>query len=448
MFYQENQSISKNKSPYSCLYSYCFKTEALKNQNIMNTNTETNAVFDINKIREDFPLLTQIVNGKPLVYLDNAATTQKPKVVLDALNNYYLTTNANIHRGAHYLASKGTQEYEATRETVRQFLNAASTEEVVFVRGVTEAINLVASTFGRQQLQAGDEVIISTMEHHSNIVPWQLLCEEKGAHLKIIPITDEGELIIDEYEKLLNEKTKIVSIVHASNSLGTVNPVKEMIAMAHKVGAKVLVDGAQASVHLNIDVQDLNADFYAFSGHKVYAPTGIGALYGKKELLEAMPPYHGGGEMIKDVTFEKTTFNDLPHKFEAGTPNIADGIAFKQALDYIATIGKAKIAQYEEDLLQYASAQLQEIEGLKIIGTAANKVSVISFIVEGVHHNDIGILLDTEGIAIRTGHHCTQPLMNRFNILGTSRVSFAMYNTKHEVDTLIKGLHKALKMLR
>jgi cysteine desulfurase/selenocysteine lyase len=424
------------------------ETRVSKDEHIMSTNIETNAAFDINKIREDFPLLTQMVNGKPLVYFDNAATSQKPKVVLDALNNYYLTTNANIHRGAHYLASKGTQEYEDSREAIRQFLNAASTEEVIFVRGVTEAINLVASTFGRQQVQAGDEVIISTMEHHSNIVPWQLLCEEKGAKLKVIPITDEGELIIEEYEKLLTEKTKIVSIVHASNSLGTVNPVKEMIAMAHKVGAKVLVDGAQASVHLDIDVQDLDADFYAFSGHKVYAPTGIGALYGKKELLEAMPPYHGGGEMIKDVTFEKTTFNDLPHKFEAGTPNIGDGIAFKHALDYIASIGKSTIAQYEDELLKYASAKLQEIDGLKIIGNAAHKVSVISFIVEGVHHNDIGILLDTEGIAIRTGHHCTQPLMQRFDILGTSRVSFAMYNTKDEVDTLIKGMHKALKMLR
>lgn len=415
---------------------------------IMDTNTETNAVFDIDKIRKDFPLLTQIVNGKPLVYFDNAATSQKPKVVLDALNEYYATTNANIHRGAHYLASKGTQEYEDAREAIRQFLNAGSVEEVIFVRGVTEAINLVASTLGRQQVQAGDEVIISTMEHHSNIVPWQLLCEEKGATLKVIPITDEGELIIEAYEKLLNEKTKIVSIVHASNALGTVNPVKEMIAMAHKVGAKVLVDGAQASVHLDIDVQDLDADFYAFSGHKVYAPTGIGALYGKKDILEAMPPYHGGGEMIKDVTFEKTTYNDLPHKFEAGTPNIADGIAFKYALDYITGIGKAKIAEYEEELLTYATQQLEKIDGLKIVGTAKNKVSVISFIIEGVHHNDIGILLDTEGIAVRTGHHCTQPLMNRFDILGTTRVSFAMYNTKEEVDKLIAGLHKALKMLR
>ena len=414
----------------------------------MNTNTETNTIFDINKIRADFPLLTQEVNGKPLVYLDNAATSQKPKVVLDALNDYYLTTNANIHRGAHYLASKGTQEYEDSREAIRQFLNASSIEEVIFVRGVTEGINLVASTFGRQNVQAGDEVIISTMEHHSNIVPWQLLCEEKGAKLKVIPITDEGELILEEYEKLLNERTKLVSIVHASNSLGTVNPVKEMIAMAHKVGAKVLVDGAQASVHLNIDVQDLDADFYVFSGHKVYAPTGIGALYGKKDILNAMPPYHGGGEMIKEVTFEKTTYNVLPHKFEAGTPNIADGIAFKHALDYIAGIGKEKVAQYEDELLQYATQQLQTIDGLQIIGTAKNKVSVISFIVEGVHHGDIGILLDTNGIAIRTGHHCTQPLMQRFGIQGTSRVSFAMYNTKEEVDVLIEGMNKALKMLR
>ncbi|OJJ17638.1 cysteine sulfinate desulfinase [marine bacterium AO1-C] len=414
----------------------------------MNTSTETNTIFDINKIRADFPLLTQEVNGKPLVYFDNAATSQKPKIVLDALSNYYHTTNANIHRGAHYLASKGTQEYEDSREAIRQFLNASSIEEVIFVRGVTEAINLVTSTFGRQNVKEGDEVIISTMEHHSNIVPWQLLCEEKGATLKVIPITDEGELVLEEYEKLLSERTKIVSIVHASNSLGTVNPIKEMIAMAHKVGAKVLVDGAQASVHLNIDVQDLDADFYAFSGHKVYAPTGIGALYGKKDILNAMPPYHGGGEMIKEVTFEKTTYNSLPHKFEAGTPNIADGIAFKHALDYVAGIGKEKIAQYEDELLQYATQQLQEVDGLRIIGTAQNKVSVISFIVEGVHHGDIGILLDTHGIAIRTGHHCTQPLMQRFGIGGTSRVSFAMYNTKDEVDTLINSLNKVLKMLR
>lgn len=414
----------------------------------MNTSTETNSSFDINKIRADFPLLTQVVNGKPLIYFDNAATSQKPKVVLDALNDYYRTTNANIHRGAHYLASKGTQEYEDAREAIRQFLNASSTEEVIFVRGVTEAVNLVASTYGRQNVQAGDEVIISTMEHHSNIVPWQLLCEEKGATLKVIPISDEGELIMEEYEKLLSEKTKLVSIVHASNALGTVNPVKEMIALAHKVGAKILVDGAQAAVHLDIDVQDLDADFYAFSGHKVYAPTGIGALYGKKEILDAMPPYHGGGEMIKEVTFEKTTYNSLPHKYEAGTPNIADGIAFKYALDYLAAIGKSTIAQYEEELLQYATQQLTEVEGLCIIGTAKNKVSVISFIVDGVHHNDIGILLDTHGIAIRTGHHCTQPLMNRLGISGTSRVSFAMYNTKEEVDMLVTSLNKALKMLR
>ncbi len=414
----------------------------------MNTSTETNTIFDINEIRADFPLLTQEVNGKPLVYFDNAATSQKPKVVLDALNGYYTTTNANIHRGAHYLASKGTQEYEDTREAIRQFLNASSTEEIIFVRGVTEGINLVASTFGRQNLKEGDEVIISTMEHHSNIVPWQMLCEEKGAVLKVIPITDEGELVLEAYEKLLSERTKIVSIVHASNSLGTVNPVKEMIAMAHKVGAKVLVDGAQASVHLNIDVQDLDADFYVFSGHKVYAPTGIGALYGKKDILNAMPPYHGGGEMIKEVTFEKTTYNSLPYKYEAGTPNIADGIAFKSALDYIAGFGKESIAQYEEELLQYATAQLQEVQGLRIIGTAPNKVSVISFVVEGVHHGDIGILLDTHGIAVRTGHHCTQPLMQRFGIAGTSRVSFAMYNTKEEVDVLIDSLNKVLKMLR
>ena len=411
-------------------------------------NTETTTQFDINKIRADFPILDQEVNGKPLIYLDNAATSQKPKAVIEALDTYYLKNNANIHRGAHYLAAKSTGDYEDTREAIRAFLNAEFVEEIIFTRGVTEGVNLVASSWGRQNLREGDEIILSTMEHHSNIVPWQLIAEEKGAQIKVIPITDSGELIMEEYRKLLSDKTKIVSVVYASNSLGTINPVKEIIDLAHEQGAVVMIDGAQASVHLDVDVQALDCDFYAFSGHKVYAPTGIGALYGKKELLEAMPPYHGGGEMIKDVSFTKTTFNAIPHKFEAGTPNIADAIAFKNALDYMAEMGKADIAAHEHMLLEYATEKLLEIPGLKIIGTAPEKVSLVSFIIDGVHHGDLGTLLDMNGIAVRTGHHCTQPLMDRFGIPGTTRASFAMYNTMEEIDILVEGIHKAMKMLR
>lgn len=411
-------------------------------------NKETQEVYDVYKIRKDFPILHQEVNGKPLIYLDNAATSQKPQAVVDALDIYYGKNNANIHRGAHYLAAKSTGDYEDTREAIRQFLNAQHIEEIIFTRGVTEGINLIASSWGRANLQAGDEIILSTMEHHSNIVPWQLIAEEKGAKIKVIPVTDSGDLIMEAYAKLLSEKTKIVSIVHVSNALGTINPVKQIIDLAHEVGAKVVIDGAQASVHLDIDVQALDCDFYVFSGHKVYAPTGIGALYGKKALLEAMPPYHGGGEMIKEVTFEKTTFNELPHKFEAGTPNIADAIAFKNALDYVNQIGKSKIAQYENELLAYATERLLEIEGLEIVGTAKDKVSVISFNIAGTHHSDVGTLLDMNGIAVRTGHHCTQPLMNRFGISGTTRASFAMYNTQEEIDALVNGLQKVVKMLR
>jgi cysteine desulfurase/selenocysteine lyase len=402
---------------------------------------------EIAEIRTDFPILQEKVNGKTLVYLDNAATSQKPKAVIEALSGYYEHSNANIHRGAHYLAAKATGEYEATREAIRAFIQAQSTEEIIFTRGVTEGVNLVASTWGRQNIQAGDEIILSEMEHHSNIVPWQILAGEKGAKIRVIPITDSGELILEEYEKLLTERTKIVSIVHASNALGTVNPVRKMIEMAHRVGAKVFIDGAQSTVHYEIDVQDLDCDFFAFSGHKVYAPTGIGALYGKKSLLDAMPPYHGGGEMIKDVSFEHTTYNDLPHKFEAGTPNIADVIAFKAAIDYILQIGKPRIAHHEANLLRYATDALSSISGLKIIGTAAEKVSVISFVIAGLHHSDIGTILDLNGIAIRTGHHCTQPLMRRLGISGTSRASFALYNTLDEVDALVAGIHKAKKML-
>ncbi len=404
-------------------------------------------MLDIQKIRADFPILDEKINGKDLVYFDNAATTQKPLPVLEALANYYGHYNANIHRGIHHLAEKATSAFEASRKTIQRFLNARYVEEIIFTYGTTDGINLVAQTYGRQFLKAGDEIIISTMEHHSNIVPWQMLCEQNGCVLKVIPINDNGELILDEYEKLLSEKTKFVSVVHVSNALGTINPVKFIIEKAHEVGAKVLIDGAQATSHLNIDVQDLDVDFYVFSAHKLYGPTGMGALYGKKELLEAMPPYRGGGEMIKEVTFEKTTYNELPYKFEAGTPNIADVIAVKTAIEYLEELGRENVAAYENELLAYATEQLSKIEGLKIIGQAKEKVSVISFIIEGIHPQDIGVILDQQGIAVRTGHHCTQPLMKRFGIPGTSRASFAVYNTKEEIDKLVKGIEKVKKMV-
>lgn len=403
--------------------------------------------LDLQTIRSQFPILSRTVKGKPLVYLDNAATSQKPQCVIDALSDYYGRYNANIHRGIHTLAEEATLAYEATRFAVKEFIGAASAEEIIFSRGTTEGINLVAYTWGRQHIQAGDEILISGMEHHSNIVPWQILCQEKNAVLKVIPVTDEGELAMEVYKSLLSDKTKLVSIVQVSNSLGTVNPVKEMIDAAHAVGAKVLIDGAQSAVHLDIDVQAMDCDFFSFSGHKVYAPTGIGVLYGKKELLESMPVFHGGGEMIKEVTFEKTTYNDLPYKYEAGTPNIADTIALKTALDYLKNIGKAAIRKYENELLTYATGELENIPGLRIIGKAREKVSLVSFIVEGIHPQDIGILLDNLGIAVRTGHHCTQPLMKRFGIPGTVRASFALYNTKEEIDILIAGMHKSIKML-
>jgi cysteine desulfurase / selenocysteine lyase len=407
----------------------------------------TTTDFDVIDIRRDFPILNQTVHGKPLVYFDNAATTQKPASVIEALTQYYQEFNANIHRGIHSLAEKATAEYEATRDAVQAFIHVAHREEIVFTRGTTEGINLVAQTFGRQTLKPGDEVIISAMEHHSNIVPWQMICEQTGAALKVIPISDRGEILLDEYEKLLSEKTKIVAVVYVSNSLGTINPVREMTEMAHRHGAKVLIDGAQASVHLDVDVQALDCDFYVFSSHKAYGPTGIGVLYGKRALLESMPPYQGGGEMIKDVSFEKTTYNELPYKFEAGTPNIGDTVAFKAALDYVNAIGKPAIAEHEHELLLYATEAMTQIEGLRIVGQAADKISVVSFLIDGIHHQDIGIILDTQGIAIRTGHHCTQPLMNRFGIPGTSRASFAMYNTKEEIDVLVRGLHKVKKMM-
>ena len=403
--------------------------------------------LDITSIRNDFPILNEIVNGKQLVYFDNAATTQKPRLVLDALSGYYEHYNANIHRGIHHLAEKATAAFEESRRSMQRFVNSPLSEQIIFTYGTTDSINLVAQTYGRKFLKEGDEIIISTMEHHSNIVPWQMLCEEKGCIIKVIPINEDGELLMDEFEKMLSEKTKFVSVVHVSNALGTINPVKEIIAKAHAVGAKVLVDGAQASSHLTIDVQDLDCDFYSLSLHKIYGPTGMGVLYGKKELLDAMPPYRGGGEMIKEVTFEKTTYNELPYKFEAGTPNIADVVASKFALDYVESLGKENIAGHEHELLQHATNALKEIDGLKIIGNAKEKVSVVSFVIDRVHHQDIGVLLDQQGIAVRTGHHCTQPLMQRFGITGTTRASFAVYNTIEEVDRFVTGLRKVVKML-
>lgn len=403
--------------------------------------------WDIDAIRQQFPILNREVKGRPLIYFDNAATSQKPQSVIDALVNYYTKYNANVHRGIHTLAEEATLAMEKSRDAAREFINAPSREQVIFTKGTTEGINLVAGTWGRQNIKAGDEIIISTLEHHSNIVPWQILCEEKGAMLKVIPINDKGELLMAEYEKLLSPKTKLVAVNHASNALGTINPVKEIIELAHKVGAVVLIDGAQSSVHLNIDVQEMDCDFFALSSHKMYGPTGVGVLYGRKELLETMPPYQGGGEMIKEVTFEKTTYNDLPYKYEAGTPNIADIIAFKAAIDFINKSGKFKIKKYEDELLGYGTEQLKRVRGLKIVGEAKEKVSVISFVVEGLHPQDLGILLDNRGIAVRTGHHCTQPLMDCFRIPGTVRASFGMYNTKGEIDELVVGLQKAIKML-
>lgn len=404
-------------------------------------------ILDIARIRQDFPVLNQDVNGRPLVYFDNAATNQKPMPVLDALTRYYEGYNANIHRGIHSLAEKATAAFEASRRAIQTFLNAKHWEEIIFTYGTTDSINLVAQSYGRHFLKAGDEIVISTMEHHSNIVPWQMLCEERGCILRIIPIDDNGELVIDEYEKLLSERTKIVSVVHVSNSLGTINPVKTIIDAAHAVGAVVLIDGAQATSHLDIDVQALDADFYVFSAHKLYGPTGMGVLYGKKALLDAMPPYRGGGEMIKEVTFAKTTYNELPYKFEAGTPNIADVVAVKTALEYVENLGKTNIAAHEHDLLEYATEALDQIDGLKIIGRAKDKIGVVSFVLDGIHHEDTGYILDQQGIAVRTGHHCCQPLMQRLGIAGTTRASFAVYNTRDEIDKLVAGLLRVKKMM-
>jgi cysteine desulfurase / selenocysteine lyase len=404
--------------------------------------------LDIIAIRQEFPVLNRKVKGRPLIYLDNAATTQKPQVVIDALTYYYNHLNANIHRGIHTLAEEATAAFEETRDAVKDFIGAGSREEIIFTKGTTEGINLIAYSWGRKNIREGDEIIISNMEHHSNIVPWQLLCEEKGAILKVIPINDAGELELDEYEKLLSSKTKLVSIVHVSNALGTINPVKHMIARAHAVGAVFMVDGAQSTVHLDIDVTDMDCDFFAFSAHKLYGPTGVGVLYGKKAILEAMPPFQGGGEMIKEVTLTKTVFNDLPYKFEAGTPNVADVIAFKSAIQFIRFYGKEKIRKHENELLDYSQEELEKIPGLRIVGTAKEKVSVVSFIVEGAHPQDIGILLDNRGIAVRTGHHCAQPLMDRFCISGTTRASFALYNSAFEIDELVNALSKVVKILK
>ena len=413
----------------------------------METLSTISPLFDVDSIREFFPILNRELNDKLLVYFDNAATSQKPQVVIDALVDYYSNYNANIHRGIHTLAEEATAAYESTRVTVRKFINASFPEEIIFTRGATEGINLVACTYGRKNINAGDEIIISGMEHHSNIVPWQILCEEKKAVLKIIPVTDEGELDIDAYKNLLSSKTKLVSVVHVSNSLGTINPVKEIIDAAHNAGAVVMIDGAQSTVHLDINVQQLNCDFFAFSGHKVYGPTGVGVLYGKKEILESMPVFMGGGEMIKEVTFEKTIYANLPYKYEAGTPNIADTVALKSALDFMNETGKDAIRKHENELLKYATTQLEALPGLRIIGKAKEKISVVSFVIKNIHPQDIGVLLDNQGIAVRTGHHCTQPLMDRFGIPGTVRASFAMYNTKEEIDRLVIGLQKTIKML-
>ncbi len=404
--------------------------------------------IDIEQIRKSFPILQEKINGKPLIYLDNAATTQKPGVVIKAVSDYYSNTNANIHRGIHSLAEKATAAFEATRTSLQIFLGAAEREEIIFTKGTTESINLIASTYGRANINKGDEIIISQLEHHSNIVPWQLLAEEKGAIVKVIPINEVGELDMIAFDQLLSPKTKIVAVNYASNALGTINPIKEITDKTHQVGGIVVIDGAQSTSHITINVEELDIDFYTLSAHKMYGPTGVGALYGKRALLEAMPPYQGGGEMIKEVSFEGTTFADLPYKFEAGTPNIADVVAFKAAIDFVNEIGREAILQHEVELLEYATQQLEQIEGLTIIGRAKEKVGVASFVIDGVHHQDLAILLDQEGIAVRTGHHCTQPLMHCLNILGTTRASFAVYNTKQEIDAFITALHKALKMLR
>ncbi len=403
-------------------------------------------MYEINKIREDFPILSREVYGKPLIYLDNGATTQKPRCVVEAITNEYYSVNANVHRGVHFLSQQATELHEASRETVRRFINARSTNEIIFTRGTTESINLLASSFADSQMETGDEVIVSTMEHHSDIVPWQLQAAKKGIVMKVIPMNDKGELLQDEYKKLFSEKTKLVCVMHVSNVLGTVNPVKEMIAEAHSHGVPVLVDGAQSVPHMKVDVQDLDADFFAFSGHKVYGPTGVGVLYGKEEWLDKLPPYQGGGEMIQSVSFEKTTFNELPFKFEAGTPDYIGTTALAKALDYVSALGMENIEAHEQELTRYAMQRLKQIEGMRIFGEAEHKSSVISFLVGNIHHLDMGTLLDRLGIAVRTGHHCAQPLMIRLGIEGTVRASFGLYNTKEEIDILAAGIERVSRM--
>lgn len=403
-------------------------------------------MYDIQKVREDFPILDREVYGKPLIYLDNGATTQKPRQVVETITDEYYSVNANVHRGVHFLSQQATELHEASRETVRRFINARSSNEIVFTRGTTESINLLASSFADSQMKEGDEVIVSVMEHHSNIVPWQLQAARKGIVLKVIPMNDRGELLLDEYEKLFSERTKLVSFAHVSNVLGTVNPAKEMIATAHAHGVPVLIDGAQSVPHMKVDVQDLDADFFAFSGHKIYGPTGVGVLYGKEEWLDKLPPYQGGGEMIQSVSFEKTTFNELPFKFEAGTPDYIGTTALAKALDYVSAIGMENIAAHEHELTLYAMQRLKEINGMRIFGEAEHKSSVISFLVGNIHHLDMGTLLDRLGIAVRTGHHCAQPLMIRIGIEGTVRASFGLYNTKEEIDMLAAGIERVSRM--
>ncbi|HVO62907.1 MAG TPA: cysteine desulfurase [Terriglobales bacterium] len=398
--------------------------------------------YDVNKVRADFPILKEKVRGHKLAYLDNAATSQKPKAVIDAIVGYYEHDNANIHRGVHYLSEKATQDFESARKVVQRFANAKQASEIIFVRSATEAINLVAQTYGRTHVNEGDEVVITAMEHHSDIVPWQMLCQEKNAKLRVVPINQNGELSLEEFERLLGPGTKIVAVGHVSNALGTINPVKQIIAMAHAKNIPVLVDGAQAAPHVRIDVQDLDCDFYAISGHKMYGPTGIGVLYGKMSLLEAMPPYQGGGDMISSVTFEKTTYNRVPHKFEAGTPDMAGAVGLHAAIDYLNRLGMDNIAAYEHELLVYATQNLSAIPGLRLIGTAKDKASVLSFVMEGVHPHDIGTILDQDGIAVRTGHHCAQPVMECFGIDATARASLGLYNTREEIDALVRGIEK------
>ncbi len=409
----------------------------------MTTAVSSPATFDVTRVREDFPILRRRVHGKPLVYLDNAATTQKPQAVIDRIVRYYREENANIHRGVHALSVEATDAYDAARERVRRFLNAAEAREIVFVRGATEAINLVAATYGRAHVHRGDEVLISEMEHHSNIVPWQMVCEEQGAVLRIVPITDTGELRLDEYERLLGPRTRIVAITHVSNALGTVNPVTAIVDMAHQRGAIVLVDGAQAVAHMPVDVQAIGCDFYVFSGHKIFGPTGIGVLYGQAALLEAMPPYQGGGDMIRSVTFEHTSYNDVPHKFEAGTPNIAGVVGLDEAIKYVTAIGLPRVAAYERQLLAYGTDALSDIPGLRLTGTALQKAAILSFVIDDIHPHDIGTVLDQDGVAIRAGHHCCQPLMARLRVPATARASLALYNTREEIDSLVTSLRAA-----